>query len=451
MPALMIVSACLRNADASMTLCSGVYDKACIMLRGAPAHFPAEEYEDDAVEAIAEGADAAEALRAAFNPRPQSSAFTGTSLRKEKAGDKGKPQRWEAYIKVAGKKLNLGLHNSEEGAARAYDRAHLQLRGTAVNYPVAEYDLTVLPRLTLGPNALSGDALRAALKPRHLYAPSAAAGVGAGADEAAAEEVQGAPSKRPRLAEDSVPASSKFFGVSLRKGYSKGDGSPRWEAFVKLGGRKVALGMHASEGVAARAHDAALLISGLEPRNFPASVYAADVASGRLAARPGVLVEELRGLAVPKPDAHPTLLGVTRGRHSTAAPTDTRWRATLAVDGATMHWGTGGDASAAALAYDVARVCLKGAPANAAANDPRLVAVRRAPEALRGDALRTFVADAVLDAFEAMGMGNAIIEAPAPAAPAPVAALAVNPGNDGGGMDKDEEELLLESPEDGFD
>ena len=40
------------------------------------------------------------------------------------------------------------------------------------------------------------------------------------------------------------------------------------------------------------------------------------------------------------------------------------------------------DAAAAALAYDVARVCLKGAPANAAANDPRLVAVRRAPEAL---------------------------------------------------------------------
>ena len=395
------------------------YDRACVMLRREPANFPRADYSD--VQPLPVGADAAAALRAAFQPRARSSAFVGTSARKAGALGRGKAPagpRWEAYIKVGGKKLSLGLHGSEEAAARCYDRAHLLLRGTAVNFAAEQYAAENLPRLTLGPAALSGDALRAALKARAGAAAGAAADEddgGDGSDEAG-EGGDALPRKRARL-----PAAPKLCGVSLRKAAGGGESGPaerRWEAYAKVGGRKIALGVHASEEAAARAHDAAMLVLRGAARNFPAASYAADVASGRLARRADVTAEELRAIAAPRGESHPTLLGVTRTRLGGTGDEE-RWRAQLTVDGAALRWGTGADAAAAGFAYDVARMCIRGCPANAAPHDPRLAAVPRAAAELRGDALRAFVIAAVHDAFHRLGLSHAIVEAPAaPGAPA---------------------------------
>ena len=402
------------------------------MLRGAPVNFPAGDYD---TQPLPEGADPAEELRKAFQPKPCSSAFRGTSLRKAGASARGGGPRWEAYIKVSGKKVSLGMHASEEAAARAYDRAHLQLRGTAVNFPAEQYE--PLPRVaTQGPGALAGDALRAALMHRSPPPSFAAA---AGASEAAGEDGEASPSKRAR---------PSFRGVSLRKP-TGGDGAQSWEAFCKLAGRKAALGLHASEAAAARAHDAALLVLGSAPVNFAAADYAADVASGRLAPRPDVTPEEIRSLAAPRPETHPTLLGVSRA----GSAADARWRATLTVDGGPLRWGTGGDAAMAGFVYDVARVCLRGSPANAPADDARLAAVRRAPEGLRGQPLRAAVASAVRDAFDALGLAHAILEAPISAAAAaeeepPDAHALVAAGEED---DLDVDELLLEAGDVDFD
>ena len=443
----------LRLGDATVTLgvyadeadAARAYDRACVMLGRPAANFPRDDYPD--AHPLPAGADVAAALRAAFQPRQRSSAFVGTSARKAGALGRGKAPagpRWEAYIKVDGRKLSLGLHASEAAAARSYDRAHLLLRGAAVNFPAHEYAAENLPRLTLGPGALSGDALRAALKARAVPPGAAAAGDDLDDDDDNGGEDdggEGLPRKRARLA-----AAPKYRGVSLRKA-AGGGGEPRWEAYVKLHGRKTALGVHASEAAAARAHDVAMLVLCGCARNFPADSYAADVASGRLARRSDVTADELRTLAAPRWEAHPTLLGVTRTRIRGAGDDDDamRWRAQLTVDGAALRWGTGADAAAAGLAYDVARVCLRGCPANAAPHDPRLSAVPRAPAELRGEALRAFVAAAVHDAFRTLGMAHAIVEAPA----APGAAE-----DEGGGGDEDddddedmgpEEQLLLDS------
>lgn len=141
---------------------------------------------------------------------PSSSRYRGVSWHTQTG-------RWKAQIKVHGKDINLGRHKSEEAAARAYDQAAINARGkeAQLNFPMKEY-------------ASEMDALR------QLTLPELAA------------KLRGV---EQRLAAQT----SKYHGVRRNKRTGK------WEAYIRVAGKHLHLGCHASEVEAAQAFDRAAM------------------------------------------------------------------------------------------------------------------------------------------------------------------------------------------------
>ncbi|KAL4438982.1 hypothetical protein ABPG77_006919 [Micractinium sp. CCAP 211/92] len=127
----------------------------------------------------AAGAAAAAALHPV--PIPKSSRFQGVCLCANK--------RWQAQVTYKRKRHYLGMHGSEEAAARAYDQGAICLLGATAetNYPIQEYDVAAL-------HAQDISVVAARLKAAGSRAAAAAAAEAA----AAASQHGGAPPRQRR-------------------------------------------------------------------------------------------------------------------------------------------------------------------------------------------------------------------------------------------------------------
>lgn len=150
--------------------------------------------------------------------------------------------RWKAQIKVHGKDVNLGRHKSEEAAARAYDQAAINARGkeAQLNFPMKEYahEIDTLRLISL---------------------------------QELAAKLRGV---EQRLAAQT----SRYHGVRRNKRTGK------WEAYIRVAGKHLHLGCHASEVEAAQAFDRATMHElAREPQthklvtNFPVEHYEDEI------------------------------------------------------------------------------------------------------------------------------------------------------------------------------
>ncbi|KAK9819767.1 hypothetical protein WJX72_002140 [[Myrmecia] bisecta] len=112
------------------------YDKAALVLLGpsAQTNFPATNYETAVAEAnalTANGGDPSSVFQLG-RKRAKTSKYRGVCKSKDK---------WIAQIKCGPNHLYLGCFDTEEAAARAYDRQAISHRGerASTNYPIAEY------------------------------------------------------------------------------------------------------------------------------------------------------------------------------------------------------------------------------------------------------------------------------------------------------------------------
>ena len=146
-----------------------------------------------------------QAPRRRFTSRQRTSRFMGV-------GSSNRKNQWQARILVHGKVTHLGYYETEEDAARVYDRVSLALHGeqAQTNFPVSEYtEQEVVPYRGLD-----------------------------------REDLQRALGVKP------MDKSSRFRGVSKKKG--------KWEAKVMVNRRWAYRELFDSEEEAARAYDRAL-------------------------------------------------------------------------------------------------------------------------------------------------------------------------------------------------
>lgn len=150
--------------------------------------------------------------------------------------------KWRAQISAGGKTLSLGDHDTEQDAARAFDRAVIHKSGlqAKTNFPISDYE-DELDQL----QALTHQELVALLRSR---------------------------------ARKSGSQSSQYRGVSLLRQ------TGRWHAQINVGGRQVHLGFFTSEEAAARAYDRAAIAKGCSEgpaarivTNFEPREYAGEV------------------------------------------------------------------------------------------------------------------------------------------------------------------------------
>lgn len=197
------------------------YDRAAIGLLGRSApqlqtNFCVSEYVDEAIPDLGgktreEVKDALkserikQAPRRRFVSRQRTSQFMGV-------GSSNRKNQWQARILVHGKVTHLGYYETEEEAAKVYDRVSLALNGNAAqtNFPVDEYPEEEIKTFV-------------------------------GLDR---ENLQRALGVKP------MDKSSKYRGVSKKKG--------KWEAKVMVNRRWAYRELFDSEDAAARAYDQAL-------------------------------------------------------------------------------------------------------------------------------------------------------------------------------------------------
>mmetsp|Transcript_32611 Transcript_32611/g.103915 ORF Transcript_32611/g.103915 Transcript_32611/m.103915 type:complete len:275 (-) Transcript_32611:185-1009(-) len=141
---------------------------------------------------------------------PKSSRYRGVTLFRPTG-------KWRAQISAFGKTTSLGDHDTEEEAARAFDRAAINKggRNAVTNFEVAEYQHEVEELM-----GMSQAELVAALRGR---------------------------------ARKCNQQTSNYRGVSLLKQTGK------WHAQINVGGKQVHLGYFGSEEMAARAYDRAAI------------------------------------------------------------------------------------------------------------------------------------------------------------------------------------------------
>ena len=140
---------------------------------------------------------------------PRRSKYVGVSWHKQ-----GK--KWNSAIRIDGKSKNLGLYHDEKEAARIYDEQAILL-GKPVNFPLHE-----------------------------------------GMEQA----VKRAPMRKEVFKMPNVNRPSKYVGVT----WSKND--KKWQAAMKIAGKRKGLGLFRDEKEAARTYDEQATLLG-RPVNFP--------------------------------------------------------------------------------------------------------------------------------------------------------------------------------------
>jgi hypothetical protein len=195
---------------------------------------------------------------------PKSSRFRGVTLFRPTG-------KWRAQISASGKTTSLGDHDTEEEAARAFDRAAINIKGgtaALINFDVSEYADEV-PRLV----KMSQAELVAELRAR---------------------------------ARKAGRGGSKFRGVTLLKA------TGQWHAQFNLQGKHLHLGFFDDEVSAARAADIAALffaepaamadVACHVPTNLPVADYPPAMITSLREMTLGQLVERTSGTALIKTD-----------------------------------------------------------------------------------------------------------------------------------------------------
>ncbi|KAK2078843.1 hypothetical protein QBZ16_003683 [Prototheca wickerhamii] len=244
------------------------------------------------------------------------SRFRGVSYDRKKG-------KWRVQIKVAalGKSgVSVGYYDTEEGAARAYDRAAIGLLGRdcatlQTNYRLEEYAGEAIPRLA----GKSREEVKSTLK---------------------SERIKGAPRRRFT----SRQRTSRFMGVgsSNRKN--------QWQARILVHGRVTHLGYYETEEAAARVYDrvAIALHGGQAQTNFAAAEYAPE----ELAPFRGLDREDLqRALGVKPMDKSSRFRGVSKKKG--------KWEAKVMVNRKWAYRELFDSEEEAARAYDRALWRLK--------------------------------------------------------------------------------------------
>eukprot|EP00803_Ostreobium_quekettii_P008485 evm.model.scf_346.5 EVM.evm.TU.scf_346.5 scf_346:61221-74038(-) len=229
-----------------------------------------------------------------------------------------KKRKWRVQIKVAalGKSgVSVGYFETEESAARAYDRAAIGLLGpdscrSILNFPLGEYDTKVVPRLV----GKSREEVKTLLKNER--------------------------SKLPRRRLSSRRRTSKYLGVgsSNRKN--------QWQARILYHGKVTHLGYYPTEEMAARVYDRvsiSLHQDGAET-NFPIAEYKEELAKGHFS---GMSREELqRALGVKPMNKSSKFRGVSKKKG--------RWEAKVMVNRKWAYRELFDTEMEAAQAYDAA-------------------------------------------------------------------------------------------------
>lgn len=181
---------------------------------------------------------------------PKSSRFRGVTLFRPTG-------KWRAQISVGGQTTSLGDHDTEEEAARAFDRAAIHFKGkayAATNYELQEY-ADELPSLLAMTQAELVSELRARARK----------------------------SSRP----------------SMYHGVSRGGGEMNyWHASITVNGKRVHLGMYATEVAAARAYDKAALHAGAEQESK--GLKGAVVTNLHVSQYDEVELAEMKSLSMPE-------------------------------------------------------------------------------------------------------------------------------------------------------
>lgn len=230
--------------------------------------------------------------------------------------DKAVAHKWKASIRLKHKEIHLGYYETEEGAARAYDKASLCAKGFAKNF-TADGDFSDEEMAVIKNFAGDVEALRVTM------------GIGLGAKA----------------------LSSQNRGVCIEKKTGK------WRAEIQINGKKESLGYHQHESDAVAAYDRACIVArGLQKArtNKPLSTYASEMAG--LEAFGGSFVEYQATLATKaRRNAHYSspFRGVRRHAHAAKKGDVTvKWRAEITVDGKKKSLGYHNTENDAAAAYD---------------------------------------------------------------------------------------------------